>query len=120
MVDNYNTDWFTSSTDAFKTLMDTHADALASGQKFTSNTITYSFYTESEQPPYSDYSYLPTGESAQFEAFNQREKDLTQAIFDQVSAFTGLSFEEVTPGEGDVRFGTHNMTVGGYASVRIS
>ncbi|AUB78974.1 hypothetical protein BBH56_07610 [Spiribacter roseus] len=116
MAYDYNTDWLGSGTDAFKALMATHEDALAYGQTLSSKPVTYSFYTESERPPYSDYSYVPTGESAQFEAFSQREKDLTQAVFDQVAAFTGLSFEEVAPGEGDVRFGTHNMTMGGYAN----
>jgi serralysin len=82
--------------------IDQDIEGLLSGSEWKSSQVGYSFLAES----------TTTG----FQPFTPRERLTAATIFDQASSFTGLTFREAaTPAGGDIRFGSHQMTQGGYA-----
>ena len=59
--------------------------------------------------------YVPSGETVQYEPFDQAQADFVRETLAYLETFLDLRFVE-TRGSADLSFGTHNMTAGGYAN----
>ena len=116
MSTNYDFSWLALNNTDFLSMLSQNARSLDSLTKESSKHITYSFYTNTDQPLASDYYYIPTGQSAKFNSFDQTQVNVFQGMVNYLSNLIDLSFQEVRAGTGQVRLGNHNMTAGGYAS----
>jgi Ca2+-binding RTX toxin-like protein len=116
MATNFDFSWLGLNNTDFLSLLSQNASSLDSLYKQSSKNITYSFYTYADQPLGSDYSYIPSGETADFSPFDQTQVNAFQGIVGYLSNLIDLSFTQVSAGTGQVRLGDHNMTPGGYAT----
>lgn len=86
---------------------------ILSGFEWTQQTISFSF-------PLTAFagtgSYLPPGEVLQYSAFTQAEINVALKVFDIFERFIDIDFVYDPSGNGDMKIGHQNMTMGGYAS----
>lgn len=80
------------------------------GQQWMSNALTFSFY---DSQPNVEYFYL-TSSHVGFASFDATARQSARDILSYVASFIDLDFSE-TAGQGDLRFGMHEMSAGGYA-----
>lgn len=89
-------------------------DAVISGYEWGKTTITYSFPTSSLGLEYSPY--IPAGEYLNYTPMNAVEAQFIRYFLAYLETFLALDFQEVSGPNGDLAFGKHNMTPGGYAN----
>lgn len=85
---------------------------LISDYAWNQKTITFSFPTTAFA---GTGSYLPPGEGLQYSAFTQSEINLTLKLFEVIERFLDINFVYDSTGNGDMKIGHQNMTMGGYA-----
>src|SRR4028118_730189 len=87
-------------------------DGLLGARKWAVQSLTYSFPTTSGEVT----GYLSGEEPSNgFETLNTVQRTVVRKIYSDLSAFTNLSFTEVSGGSGDLRFGMTNNTSTAHA-----
>lgn len=99
-------------------IVQAEADDLISSPSYRvdKKVITYSF--ESSPPAGFSAAYVPAGEDLLFSELTPQLKASARATFALLSSQLDVQFVEIAAG-GDIRFGMHNMTMGGYASAAV-
>ena len=103
MSTNYDFSWLALNNTDFLSILSQNARSLDSLTKEFSKNITYSFYTNTAQPLASDYAYIPSGQSAKFNSFDQTQVNVFQGMVNYLSNLIDLNFQEVSAGTGQVR-----------------
>lgn len=93
-----------------------YTDTIKTSKRVTSDVIKYSFYSSREQLPDSATNDSGLQGPFSFKAFTSQEKAVANSVLSMLQTSTGLKFQEVTAGEGELRFGKYNMasTFAGY------
>ena len=86
--------------------------------KWSGTSFTYSFAQSQLYSDISNYSYVPSGEAYKFQLIGSYLQSVTRETFDYLSAILPLTFTETTNTlSATFKFGSHNMSAGGYAQV---
>ena len=107
------TAWTLASIEEKFNISEANFHTLLTEYSWSTRTITYSFPAAAF--PGAD-SYIPDGETLQYTPFSQVEIDFVHSAFDQLERTINLDFVYDASGAGEMKFGHHNMTVGGYAA----
>jgi Ca2+-binding RTX toxin-like protein len=87
-------------------------------KKWSGTNFTYSFAQTQLYSDLSNYSYVPTGETYKFQLIGSYLQNVTRETFDFLSAVLPLTFTETANTlSATFKFGSHNMSAGGYAQV---
>lgn len=89
-----------------------YTDTIKTSQLVTSDVIQYSFYSVKNQLPGSVLNDPDVRGPVVFKPFTSAEQDTTKTILSMLETATGLRFEQVAAGEGELRFGKYNMKSG--------
>jgi Ca2+-binding RTX toxin-like protein len=101
-----------------KAILEEHYKALIyeGTKKWSGTSFTYSFATSQLYTDLSNYSYVPAGETYKFQLIGSYLQNVTRETFDYLSAILPLTFTETTNTlRATFKFGSHNMSAGGYA-----
>ena len=93
--------------------------SLLSGSSLHGTSHTGAFYTFSFSVAVPDYydGAFPEAGLATFRPFTEAEKAVARAALQAFADASGLTFFEVPPGEGDMRFGSYNLDLMGQGGV---
>lgn len=116
MAKSYDLSFLSKSPTELLSFLRGYTSTLKSGQYFTPDTVSFSFYSNTAPPSSKVLSYVPTGESADFTPFTAEEQAQTRGMLEFLSRIINLEFVEVPAGQGMVRLGHHNMEPDGYAN----
>ena len=96
------------NTDSIQPLNSTNINALASGDYWSNNTLTYSFNTSFPEYYYSalSSSYLSTGPQGGWQELSLAAQMAVKDVLQDTSNLTLLSFSEVASTQGDINFNT--------------
>ena len=103
-----------------KAILEEHYKALIyeGTKKWSGTSFTYSFATSQLYTDLSNYSYVPAGETYKFQLIDSYLQNVTRETFDYLSAILLLTFTETKNTlSATFKFGSHNMSAGGYAQV---
>ena len=89
-----------------------YTDTIKTSQLVTSDVIQYSFYSAKNQLPDSALNDPDVRGPIVFKPFTSAEQDTTKTILSMLETATGLRFEQVAAGEGELRLGKYNMKSG--------
>jgi Ca2+-binding RTX toxin-like protein len=103
-----------------KIILEDHYKALIyeGNLKWSGTSFTYSFAQSQLYSDISNYSYIPAGETYKFQLIGIYLQNVTRETFDYLSAILPLTFTETTNTlSATFKFGSHNMSAGGYAQI---
>lgn len=116
MATTFDLSFWTKSPAQLKEYLAGYTNTVQTNKLQTSPVVTYSFYTDSVQPPASMMvdllkpNAMPSVTPVPiYQAFSAAEQQQTRAVFDYLSHATGLKFSEVGAGQGNIRLGEYNI-----------
>ena len=98
------------------TFLKPYTDTIKTSKRVTSDVIKYSFYNSKNQLPDIATNDPDLNGPFAFKAFTPAEQGVSKTVLSMLETSTGLKFQEVAAGEGELRFGKYNMqtTFAGY------
>ena len=94
------------------TFLARYTNTIETSKLMTSDVIQYSFYSAKNQLPDSAIHDPDVRGSIVFKPFTTAEQNIANTILSMLQTSTGLKFEQVAAGEGELRFGKYNMQSG--------
>lgn len=89
-----------------------YTETIKTSKVVTSDVIQYSFYSVKNQLPDSAINDPDVRGPVVFSPFTAAEQNTAKTILSMLEISTGLKFEQVAAGEGELRFGKYNMQSG--------
>lgn len=86
-----------------------YTDTIKTSKRITSDVVKYSFYTSKDQLPDSAVNDPELKGPFVFKGFTNTEQAVAKTVVSMLETATGLKFQEVSAGEGELRFGKYNM-----------
>lgn len=86
-----------------------YTNTIKTTKRVTSDVVKFSFYSSKEQLPDSAVNDPELRSPFVFKAFTEAEQQVARTVLSTLETATGLKFQEVEVGAGELRFGKYNM-----------